>query len=293
MLSIILALWGHEGPPGRNDHVYKFGPDDALRMAAQIRANLKLPHELVLVTDFPQHLFPSDLRYVSIAEHFAEVRQLGGCYLRLQFFQPGMSAILGPRIAWLDLDSVVTGDLDPLFGRREPLVLYRSDSLRTTRWNGSFVLGDVDANAQIWTRFDMATSPQALRDMRALKNTGPRGTDQAWLHTLFDYDTPHVSSAEGIYHWGRAKMRALPENARVVTFAGAVKMNDPKAHRYSPWLRQHWPLGDDLPPGMTVAPWPVRPMVEPAGPGRFKTLLKQRQEARAERRRMLNAGQLG
>jgi hypothetical protein len=72
-----------------------------------------------------------------------------------------------------------------------------------------------------------------------------------------------------------------------------MKPDTPEVRRRTPWIAAHWPLpgevhfNGELPP---VTPWPVTPSVQPAGPGRFKSMLKQRQEARGERRRMLNAG---
>jgi hypothetical protein len=42
-----------------------------------------------------------------------------------------------------------------------------------------------------------------------------------------------------------------------------------------------------------IVPWPVTPSVEPPRPGRFKTMLKQRQEARDARRRMLDVRTVG
>ena len=135
----------------------------------------------------------------------------------------------------------------------------------------------------------------ALTELRKGLKIGPRGTDQAWFHHMRGPDTPCWTAEDGILHYGKAAFRELPEHARLVTFPGLAKPDSIAVRRKSPWVKQHWPLpGEDVPPaGFDVTPWPVTPSVAQAKPGRFKSLLKQRQEARAERVRMLNAGTVG
>lgn len=297
MLSVLLFLWSDiSGPPGRYSAFFQFRTDDLLRLAAGIRANLKMPHRIIAVTDYPRHLFPSELEYLSIQECFGDLRPMGGCWLRLKCFKPGMSRVIGDRVAWVDLDSIITGTLDPLFDRPEPLVLYKSDSVTGQRWNGSVILFSPEQNADIWQRFDPATAAAKIREYRAAGHSGPRGTDQAHLHMCRDEQTPHWTASDGILHWGMHRTRVLPEHARILTFPGSEKPDSPRVRQRTPWVAKYWPLpgevdfNGELPP---VVPWPVTPSVPPAGPGRFKTMLKQRQEARDERRRMLNVGTLG
>lgn len=297
MLSVLLWLWSpRSGPPDRKADYFTFRAEDVMRLAAAIEANLKLPHRITVVSDFPRDTFPSHLGYIPLQEHFGELRRLGGCWLRLKCFAPGMSEVIGDRVAWIDLDSIVTADLTPLFNRREPIVLYKSESVVGQRWNGSVVLFSPNdpAVSHVWSSFNPDTAEADIRALRNGKKTGPRGTDQAHFHRCFDEGTPHWTAADGILHWGRHTGRVLPEHARLVVLPGLEKPDSEQVRKRSPWIRQYWPLpGDFADPGMPVVPWPVVPSVEPARPGRFKSLLKQRQEARDERRRMLNVGTLG
>jgi hypothetical protein len=292
VLSILLWLWGTSGPPNRYSAFFQFRSDDLLRLAAGIRANLKIPHRIIAVTDYPRHMFPSELEYLHLPDHFGDLREHGGCWLRLKCFKPGMSALIGDRCAWIDLDSIITGTLDPLFNRPEPLVLYRSDSVTGQRWNGSVILFSPEQNEDIWHKYNPETAVAEIRALRASGHSGPRGTDQAHLHRCRDERTPHWSAEDGILHYGITRTRVLPEHARIVTFPGSMKPDTPEVRRRTPWIAAHWPLpgevhfNGELPP---VTPWPVTPSIQPAGPGRFKSMLKQRQEARGERRRMLNA----
>ena len=297
MLSVILWLWStRSGPPGKFADYFTFHPNDLCRMAAAVRANLKLPHRLIAITDYPRDLFPSEIEHVPLEEHFGDLRALGGCWLRLKCFSPELDSVLGPRCAWIDLDSIVTSDLTPLFDRPEPLVLYASRSIIGQNWNGSVILFSPAENRDIWSEFDAATSPQFVRDLRGGKKVGPRGTDQAWLHSRRGPQTPSWTSADGIIHWGvGGGSRVMPEHARLVTFPGVAKPSSAVVRRRSPWVKRFWPLpGDDGErPDFPVVPWPVTPTLEQPPPGRFRTLLKERQLARDARRRMSNAGTVG
>ena len=157
--NILLFLWSQaSGPPGTFDGFYRFGPRDVMRLAAQIRANLRMPHRLTVVTDLPRHQFCAEIEHLDLVQHFGELRQFGGCWLRLKCFAPELEPVLGPRWAWIDLDCLVVGALDPLLDRPEPLVLYRSDSVIGQHWNGSFVLGG-SGSGDIWTKFDPVAAP--------------------------------------------------------------------------------------------------------------------------------------
>ncbi len=87
--------------------------------------------------------------------------------------------------------------------------------------------------------------------------------------------------------------RYLPEHSRLFVFPGLAKPDSYKVRRVSPWIKALWPLPGDDEFDPTVTPWPVTPSVEPAKPGRFKSLMKQRREARDNRVRMLNGAGLG
>src|SRR5574343_35151 len=188
MLNMLIWLWGAEGPPDKKADHFVFRPEDACRLAEGIRANLRMPHKITIVSDYPKHHYPSWTEYLSIQGHFGQLRALRGCWLRLKCFAPELSDVLGPRVAWVDADSIICGNLDPLFNRPEPLVLYRSRSIPGQRWNGSVSLFSPAENRDIWAEFDPERSPQFVRELRGGMKIGPRGTDQAWLHSRRDED---------------------------------------------------------------------------------------------------------
>lgn len=296
MLSVLLFLWSPaSGPRDKKHDHFQFRPEDLTRIAHAIRANLRMPHRLIAITDYPRDLFPSDIEYLPLVERFGELRRLGGCWLRLKCFAPGMEELIGHRCAWIDLDSIICGQLDPLFDRPEPMVLYRSRSIPGQRWNGSVILFSPAESRDIWTEFDPDTSPTFVRELRGGLKNGPRGTDQAWLHHMRGEDTPSWSSTDGILHWGKHASRVMPEHARILTFPGLEKPDSEKVRRRSPWIKAYWPMAGDFADGELpeIVPWPVTPSVEPPRPGRFKSLLRQRQEARDARRRMQDVRTVG
>lgn len=271
MITLCLWLWGSQsGPPGRWDSFFKFDTEMVVRLADQIRKNLHVPHEIVVVTDRPADAFPSWMRHVDLVEHFGDMREMGGCWLRLKAFKPGMSDVLGKRVAWLDLDSVVTGDVTPIFDRPEPCVLYKSDSVSGQPWNGSLILFSPDdpANQRVWGEFDPKTCHAITREQKF------RGTDQSWLAHIYGWGAPHWSWKDGVFYYNLGVGRRLPESARLIVFPGRNKPSDPGVRLRSPWLRELWPLPGESRPD--VGPWPVR---GPA-PTKLKTLQDARRAAR-------------
>lgn len=280
MLSVVLWLWGTgSGAPGKWDSVCTFDVEMVERMAAQVHANLRLPHEVVVVTDRPASAFSSQVRHVDLMEHFGDLRPMGGCWLRLKAFKPGMSAVLGRRVAWIDLDSVVAGDLTPLFRREDPVVLYRSDSVQGQPWNGSLILFSPDDphNGRVWAEFDPATAHQVTRQAAEGKF---RGTDQAWLAHVYGSGQPHWDWRDGVLYYGLHCGRTLPQHARLVTFPGRAKPTDHLVRLRSPWLADLWPEAGKM---LDVRPWSANDRLDkPASQGQRRVFnaLQARQEAK-------------
>lgn len=239
---MVLWLWGsRSGPSHKWDNFFLFDPSMLIRMAHAVRNNLRIPHRIVAITDLPKSVFPDWIEHVDLVEHFGDIRQLGGCWLRLKAFSPELKPVLGERVAWIDLDAVVTGDLTPLFDRPEDIVLYRSDSVTGQPWNGSLVLFSPERCRHVWQSYD----PQAAHALT--RERGYRGTDQAWLAYCYpDHATPHWTREDGVYYYNLGVGRILPPNARIVLFPGRNKPSDPVVRRRSPWLPELWPLAGEV-----------------------------------------------
>ena len=187
MISIILWMWGFEGPKGRYHGLYNYCPAMTNSLAAQIRRNVSIPHEIVVVSDFPADQFDPSIRYVSLQRHFGELRHMGGCYLRLKAFSAEMHDVLGPRCFWLDTDSVVVGSLDPLLCRKEPVVLLKLDTVPSTPFNGSCAL--------VWSVTTSGVMPRAASSANTSAALPSRPTDSGRPVARAASSRPRASSS--------------------------------------------------------------------------------------------------
>lgn len=197
------------------------------------------PHSFVCVTDDPAGLDPS-IRVVPLWSDFAQVpsphgRHNPSCYRRLKVFDPAIVDVLGPRFVCVDLDTVITGDLAPLWNRSEDFVIW-GETHPTSFYNGSMFLLSAGARPQVWTDFDPRTSP------RRAKAAGRFGSDQGWISYRLGKGEATWGRDDGVYSYRvhiQPLANRLPENARMVMFHGAT---DPwsLAMKRVPWVQEHY-----------------------------------------------------
>jgi hypothetical protein len=220
-----------------------------------LKRHLTLPHEVVCVTDMPEGIDSS----VRIVPMWPDLCQFGRCYRRLKVFDPAMAEVLGPRIVSIDLDTVITGNIDHLFDRPEPFVIWGDPSrMQHTPYCGSLFMLDIGYRPDVFIGFD-ADRAQNLR-----KTHGAIGSDQAWMGHLIK-GAPTWGKADGIYSFrldvqirvpirqrgfvaGRQQFAPrpafrngdLPENARVVFFHGAEDPSQTHLHVQHKWIAANW-----------------------------------------------------
>lgn len=241
MLTVCTFKW--TDPNYRWNHLFTYGAEHVNRLYRGVRRHLTFPHRFVCITDDPGGIDPG----VEVVPLWDDLRWMGGCYTRLRAFAPDMAGTLGPRFVWMDLDCVVVGDLDPLFSRPEPIVLWRH-GVGHTPYCGSMVMMDAGARSQVWEWFDPERSPaDAARFV---------GTDQAWIAHCLGPDEATWRRRDGVYSRtqvpqrtmvsGRARRLlgaepgALPSGARVVFWHGPFDPSLPEVQSRYPWVTQHW-----------------------------------------------------
>lgn len=164
-----------------------------------------------------------------------------GSWPCLSLFNPALQDQLAyDVILKLDLDSVITGSLDPL--------VKRIDSERITGWldithkilNPSFALMRKGFGGFIWDTF--LNKPE---DVKYLVETGDAdrfGWDQAWLNRC----TPEtmkkfLTRADGVYHRREIERRGkLPGDARIVYFNATHKPWHENMKLKYPWIKDHY-----------------------------------------------------
>lgn len=203
------------------------------------------PHRFICITDDPSGIDPA-IEIVPFQNDFARLRNpsfRGGpnCYARLRAFSREFEAVAGKRFVSIDLDCVITGDLEPLFHQVGDFVAWGAPSREGPALNGSFWLMTAGCHPQIWEKFNPQTSGKVAHA------AGCKGSDQGWIQYCLRGARNAVNlvgEREGVYsykfdlqrrHGGR-----LPQNARLVVFHGKPDPWDPRACLQSPWIREHY-----------------------------------------------------
>lgn len=229
MLNIVTWLWGTKYPI---DHVAK--------LVAGVRRHLSEPHRFLLITD---DLYRPGLKTLKHVRTVPIIRDLGllkvkGCFARLRMFDPEWQAQrqinVGDRIVCLDLDTVITGLLDPLFYRAEPfMILQGANAANPCPYNGSVWMLRAGYRPDVWAEFSL--------DAAGKVPFYEFSDDQAWLaHKLPGAPGWRVGSASGIYGFKKPSWPSgneLPADARMVVFPG---WRDPSKFSGLPWVQEHW-----------------------------------------------------
>lgn len=200
--------------------------------ADAITRNLRIPHRIFCVTD-DAHGIDERVGIVPLWPDFAD---MGKCYRRLRLFARDMEQIFGSRIISVDLDTVFTGDLTPLFTRSEDFLIAR-DTQPGTPYNGSFFSMRAGARHRVFAEF--AERPLYVRSRG--KELGYCACDQAAMAVILGTNEATVGADAGLYSYKNEIQRLhndrLPENARMVFFHGDPK---PSACLHLPWVKNNY-----------------------------------------------------
>lgn len=240
-LTICTFLWHDDRAKCRR--IYQFTTEHVLRTKRGIDRNLTIPHEFVVVTDKPETFKDEpDIRTVKLDK---TTFVPGTRYAKLMLWREDIGSVLGDRIAYIDLDCVITGCLDSVFDRPEDVVLWRNpnycgDEGHRARYNTSIMLLNAGARPHLYHEFNPDKDPEQLRKVLG-------GTDQAWISTqLSKTDEAYWSSDDGVYGAGRLKDIApgirtiLPDNARIVFFPGPREPGMPEIQKIHPWIKDYF-----------------------------------------------------
>lgn len=211
-LTICAWLWGN-----------KYGPEYIARLGAGIHRHLRADHRFIVVR-------PELSDY-----HLTEIP---GCFARLRMFDPAWQRAhgigTGDRLVCVDLDVIVTGELDPLFDRPEPFVILQgANAANPCPYNGSLIMLRGHAHPEVWGDFSLERA-----------NWIPKyefPDDQGWLAVKVPGAAGWKAGTEsGVYAFkkpGWPKGDDLPADARLVAFPGK---RDPSQVTHLPWVKEHW-----------------------------------------------------
>lgn len=162
--------------------------------------------------------------------------KLPGCFCRLRMFDPewqDRNGISG-RLVCVDLDVVVTGELDEVFNRPEKFVILQgANAANPCPFNGSIMMLRTGARPDVWKDFSL----KRAADVPHYEFPD----DQAWLaHKLPDAGGWKAGPESGIYAFqkpGWPKGEGLPAGAKLVAFPG---WRDPSRFAHLDWVKRHW-----------------------------------------------------
>jgi hypothetical protein len=235
MLTVCCFLWSD--PEAKCRAIYTYGREHVATLKRMVGRRLALPHEFVCVTNTPHEVegvcraVPLDMRtFVP-----------GTRYAKLMLFRRDVAELIGGRVLYLDLDTVIVDDITPLVDRPEPLVLWRNpnaDIPKRARYNSSMILLTAGCRPALYEGFDPRRHPAEMRRMTS-------GTDQAWISHNVSADEAYWDTTHGVRGAGRPRDlvrgvgETLPAGTRIVFFPGPREPHMQEVQAKHPWIAQH------------------------------------------------------
>ncbi len=219
MLTVVTWHWGD-----------KFGQKYVDRLRSGVARNLAQEHRFLVIK--PQ----AEDQYLT---------KIAGCFARLRMFDPAWQAAndITDRVVCIDLDTVITGPLDPLFDRPEPFVIMQGgNASNPCPFNGAMMMLRAGAHPEVWTDFSLKAAKKVPFDSFP--------DDQGWIwHKIPDAAGWTTGEETGVYvfrkpGWpGWSRLADItpgdtpPEGARLVTFSG---WRSPEKFKDLAWVKENW-----------------------------------------------------
>lgn len=244
MITVACMLWHDASTQPKRG--YGYGPSNVALLAAMVRRNLGRPHRFVCLTDDPEER----AREAGFEGHNAvewlnldrRTHILGKRTAKLMLFRRDIGELLGERILYIDLDSVVVGPLDPLVDHGAPLVLWRNPHYGERRqyapFNSSVMLIRPGCLPEVYERFrptERICTPWSADDQDIISLHAPADVaawteaDGVWNQSQLPRDPAHTSGF----------CSKLPAGARIVTFPGKREPGLRSVQHVHPWIVEH------------------------------------------------------
>lgn len=235
ILKVLTFKWRYMSGIKLPSRIKEYTAEHVNRLYHSVERNLTLPHEFICITDDPTNI---ECRTLPLWETY---RHLGGCFCRLLLFHPEMKEYIGKRFAVIDLDSVIVGSLNEMFSRTEDFIMNQYQIIHAISFNEQFYNGglwlmNAGCRPHVLDTFTENGSMEILEQKRREKKLV--GTDQAWISFLLVDSEAVFNKKDGVYEYRYLADGKLPEDARLVLFAG----------KYDPsilvdkidWIKENW-----------------------------------------------------
>ncbi|EQC38706.1 hypothetical protein SDRG_03671 [Saprolegnia diclina VS20] len=212
-ISIACVKWGT-----------KYGPDYVNKLYLGIQRHLAAPFHFYCLTDDANGLLPQILVH-PLQSGFV------GWWNKAQLFAPDFPAT--GRVVYIDLDTVLVGDLTPLCSYAGLFGVLGTDDMRNERRRGG-----INSSVMIWTAGSHAHVFTLLASHAAAVHQCIYKFDH-WLEMVLyerHYDELQLLYPGHIVEYMQACQTTCPGAARLVCFP-----LEPKPHSApAPWIREHW-----------------------------------------------------
>lgn len=235
MLMITTWWWGS-----------KFPIEDVNKLAAGVKRHIKQPYRFACINDKGFPAFSDDVHH-SWPIPDTHLTKVKGCFARLRMFDLGwqrsypfhemyqeMIGAIPDKLVNIDLDTVITGSLDVLFDRPEPLVIMQgANTANPCPMNGALMMLRPGAHPEVWNDFSL--------DKAAKVPFHKFPDDQGWIwHKVPNAKGWTCGPMHGVYVYQKrgwpVETVHLPQGARLVTFIN----RDPSQLMHLDWVKEHW-----------------------------------------------------
>jgi len=223
--QVICAKWGT-----------KYGTEYVNRLYGMVSRNITPPFRVYCFTDDPAGIRPEVTCFPMPELKCAHPERTRGQWRKVTLWNEDLYGLSGPAL-FIDLDSVITGNLDPYFSHGSPddVILARNWARPLQRLGQTSVFRfPLGGNGQVLKRFE--ADPQGIADRFHYEQHFVTDTIGARLKFWPSAWTRHFR----IHCLGALPMRylreaRLPKEARIVTFAGGPNPGDVIDGRWSPY----------------------------------------------------------
>ncbi len=224
-LTVTTWLWGS-----------KYTEEDVLRLYFGFLRNTTKPFRFLVSSDRKLNL-PEPIQQIRINDP-SLIGQ--GCFCRLRIFDQQWqhaNKITG-NIINLDLDAIITDNIDSVFNRLDKFVILSGvNAVNPNPFNCSVMLLRAGKFSKVWDDFSLAATLQIKY------HSFP--DDQGWIwNKLPDAKVWSGGAGSGIYGFMKPGWpmwtNDLPYNAKIVAFIGKRK---PPMYAHLSWMKKHWRVG--------------------------------------------------
>lgn len=184
-----------------------------------VSRNMKRPHKFVCLSDVDVP-----------CEQIPLMHNWPGWWSKIELFRPG---VIDTDTLYLDLDTVVTGDLDDIARIESDFAMLQNFNNPSMVGSGVMWFGSVPH--KVYEKF--VRQPEAYIEHYKRNRNGSYVGDQAFIWDTLGPDIDYITDYfDGIKSYKIHCRKLLPDDSRIVCFHG-----DPRPTEVNtPWMQRHW-----------------------------------------------------